>query len=171
VKPNTLATLSLLVRDNAGSGGLWIYNPSSLTSYGGQPVPVTGWRMRGGPGDPFAKTGWAPLPASARFSGPQFFRTIFIASAGAAAMPSTPGAHAIWRVNTTGLGHGSIWVNGHNLGRYPQYMPLGAYIPECWLKAGENSLVIYDEDGKSPAKVSIEAEAIASRDVREIEVR
>jgi len=75
------------------------------------------------------------------------------------------GAHPIWRIVTKGLGHGSVWVNGHHLGRYPEKIPApGIYIPECWLLSGENSLVIYDEDGKRPDGVKIEVEPAASRD-------
>ena len=79
---------------------------------------------------------------------------------------SEAGAHPIWRVVTPGLSHGSVWVNGHNLGRYPEKVPVdGLYIPEPWLKSGDNSLVIFDEDGKAPTAVRITAEAAASRDI------
>jgi beta-galactosidase len=59
-------------------------------------------------------------------------------------------------------------VNGHNLGRYPETIPApGVYIPECWLKPGENAntLVLYDESGSLPDQVRIQPEAAASRDV------
>jgi beta-galactosidase len=56
-----------------------------------------------------------------------------------------------------------VWVDGHNLGRYPEKIPApGLYIPECWLKGGENILTIYDEDGASPTQVSVEYELNAS---------
>ena len=64
------------------------------------------------------------------------------------------------------MGHGSVWVNGHNLGRYPEKISVtGLYIPECWLKAGINTVVIYDEDGKSPGKAALKVEKVASRDM------
>jgi len=73
----------------------------------------------------------------------------------------------VWRVVTNGLGHGSVWVNGHNLGRYPEKIPInGLYIPECWMKPGNNTLLIFDEDGNDARKVTIEVEAAASRSVK-----
>jgi putative alpha-1,2-mannosidase len=75
----------------------------------------------------------------------------------------------VWRVITEGLGHGSVWVNGHNLGRYPEKIPVnGVYIPECWLVKGKNSLMILDEDGRDAGRVRIEAEVAASRPVETI---
>ena len=104
---------------------------------------------------------WKPLTSGQSFTGPTFFQTTFTA-----APPPAVGPHPIWRVLSAGLGHGSVWVNGHNLGRYPEKVPInGLYIPECWLVTGKNTLVIYDEDGKTPDQVKIEAEVAASRDV------
>jgi beta-galactosidase len=42
------------------------------------------------------------------------------------------------------------------------------YIPECWLKKGKNTIVIYDEYGNHPDKVEIQPEIIASRDTRTV---
>ncbi|MDB4925846.1 beta-galactosidase [Mucilaginibacter sp.] len=82
-------------------------------------------------------------------------------------LPVLKGSHPIWRVNTTRLSYGSAWVNGHNLGRYPEKIKInGLYIPGCWLKPGVNKLVIYDENGVLPNKVSVEAEVAASRNVQ-----
>lgn len=119
---------------------------------------ISGWKMKGGPGDPYAPLGWTPVKPG-NFPGPAFFRSTFT-------LPDANGNHTtIWRVNITSMGHGSIWVNGHNLGRYPEKIKVfGLYIPEVWLKEGENSIVIYDEDGTNPGKVSIQAEKEASRD-------
>jgi beta-galactosidase len=62
-----------------------------------------------------------------------------------------------------GMGHGSVWVNSHNLGRYPERIPAhGLYIPECWLSTN-NTLVIFDEDGRTPQGVTIQSEPEASR--------
>lgn len=129
-------------------------------------APVNGWRMRGGPGNIPASTAWRQLKASETFTGPQYFATTF-----SAPVYGATGRHPIWRVTFVGLGHGSIWVNGHNLGRYPEKIPIdGLYIPECWLKAS-NTLVIYDEDGKTPGQVRIQVEAAASRDLTEYAAR
>ena len=44
-----------------------------------------------------------------------------------------------------GWGKGMVWVNGINLGRYwdlgPQYT---LYVPGCWLKKGDNEIVVMD---------------------------
>jgi len=48
---------------------------------------------------------------------------------------------------------GHVWLNGHNLGEAPQDEPL--YMPECWLKDGENTLVIFDMNGNSPNGIEL----------------
>ena len=112
------------------------------------PVEVRGWRMMGGVSD-----------SSGTVSGPCLWKTDFT-------VPENPGLITVWRVVTAGLGHGSVWVNGHNLGRYPEKIPVnGVYVPECWLLKGKNSLMIFDEDGASVGSVRIEAEVAASRPV------
>lgn len=120
---------------------------------------VSGWKMKGGPGEPFAPLGWTQT-GKGNFSGPAFFRSSFT-------LPENDGSHTtIWRVNINTMGHGSVWVNGHNLGRYPEKIKIfGLYIPECWLKPGRNTLVVYDEDGTNPEGISIQAEKEASRDI------
>jgi beta-galactosidase len=120
--------------------------------------PVTGWRMRGGTGT-VTSNDWSELKPSDHFDGPRFFRTTFD-------VPSAPAQQitSIWRVVVAGMGHGNVWVNGHNLGRYPERIPVsGLYIPECWLQP-TNTLEIYDEDGNVPNNVSIQVEPAASRD-------
>lgn len=150
--------LSVLVENTGGRGGLG--GPVRLSALSGPSVTATEWREHGGPGDPAASDGWGLMTTSRRFDGPAFFRTMF-----AAVPPAPVGPHPIWRVLTTGLGHGSVWVNGHNLGRYPEKVPVnGVYIPECWLLAGKNTLTVYDEDGERPDRVTIAAEAAASCD-------
>ena len=59
-----------------------------------------------------------------------------------------------------------MWVNGHNLGRYPEKIRIDSlYIPECWLKAGTNELNVFDETGASPALAGLLVEQAASREV------
>jgi len=90
--------------------------------------------------------------------GPRFYKTTFSVPIGQ--------SYPIWRVVTTGLSRGSVWVNGHNLGRYPQNTPApGVYIPECWLVPGKNTLVVFDENGARPDNVEIQPESAASRDI------
>jgi len=153
--------LSVFIENYDNTGG--IDQPvfcDNVTSF----IPITGWRMKGGIGD-FSTIGtWQPLTANTPAGMPYYFRAQFTAPAYA-----QQGHHPIWRVISKGLGHGSVWVNGHNLGRYPEKIPInGLYIPECWLKAGVNEVVIYDEDGKSPGGVTIEAEDAASWDSRTV---
>jgi beta-galactosidase len=154
-QPGSSVSVTLLARNYDAAGG--VSHGVRLISYNDE-HPVTDWRMRGGTGI-VASSGWHDLKPNEHFDGPQFFQTTFD-------LPSTAPqqATAIWRVVVAGMGHGSVWVNGHNLGRYPERIPVnGLYIPECWLQP-TNTLEIYDEDGDIPSKVSIQAEAAASRD-------
>ena len=42
-------------------------------------------------------------------------------------------------------GKGSVWINGHNLGRYWQIGPQQTlYVPAEWLKKGVNEVVILE---------------------------
>lgn len=137
------------------------------------PIAVTDWRMQGGPcgtsaGDGcvigFDKEarGWSKLPAKSSRK-PQFYKTTLNLS-------GYTYSNVIWRVITTSLSSGSVWVNGHNLGRYPEKIKIsGMYIPDCWLKPGKNTIVIFDENGVLPTKVSIRAEAAASRDTQALQ--
>ena len=54
---------------------------------------------------------------------------------------------------TEGLSKGHLFVNGRELGRYWEIGPQHSqYVPDGWLRA-ENRIAIFDEQGKSPAKV------------------
>jgi len=166
--------LTLFVENYSNEGGIdKPVRAGALLS----PRVVTGWRMRGGTGEPEA---WkvmgdtalpgdrGALPQSSTAlpggdsltSGPCWWKTVFT-------LPAGPSTKTVWRVVTNGLGHGSVWVNGHNLGRYPEKIPInGLYIPECWMKPENNTLLIFDEDGNDARKVTIEVEAAASRSVK-----
>jgi len=154
------AVLSVFIQNYSNEGG--IDKPVRLNTIG-HATPVTGWRMRGGTGEcDLSSKGWHTFYNNDLNKGvPCFFRSHFN-------VPSlATGSHPVWRITTNGLSHGSIWVNGHNLGRYPEKIPVnGLYIPECWLKPGTNSVVIYDEEGHVPAGVSIQAEMAASRNIK-----
>jgi beta-galactosidase len=123
-------------------------------------MQLTGWHMRGGLGEQTAFDHWKMMDEKSQHEGPCFFRSTF------SVVTNDSSSHPMYRVITKGLAHGSVWVNGHNLGRYPEKIPInGLYIPECWMRPGENTLVIYDEDGNLPTHVSVEAEMAACRDV------
>ncbi len=49
-------------------------------------------------------------------------------------------------------------------GGYPVKIAVdGLYLPECWQKSGRNELVIFDEEGHSPAQVKVQVEQAAGR--------
>jgi beta-galactosidase len=53
------------------------------------------------------------------------------------------------------LGKGDVWVNGHCLGRFWNIGPSQtAYAPGCWLRAGENEIVILDTLGSENHSVA-----------------
>jgi beta-galactosidase len=142
-----------------------ISGPITLAS-GEQGAAVTGWKLRGGI-EPFdaADLKWTPVP-SVDLKVPAYFRTTFDARP----VPKD-GPRPIWRLTMDGLSRGSLWFNGHNLGRYPEGLKVdGLYLPECWLKDGSNSLVIFDEEGHVPAAASVHlwCEREASREVFEV---
>ena len=151
--------LTIFIENHSNEGGI---DQPVKVHYLTQAMEVTGWRMHGGVTADGGwmdgiKTGTAAMDTMT----PCFYRAKFDAPA-----YGTVGDHLIRRVVTKGLGHGSIWVNGHNLGRYPEKIPApGLYIPECWMHPGDNELLIFDEDGKSPAGVTIVPEAAASRTI------
>ena len=52
-------------------------------------------------------------------------------------------------------GKGDLWVNGHCLGRFWNIGPTQtAYAPGCWLRAGENEIVILDTIGSQDHTVA-----------------
>ena len=153
--------LTILVQNNDGRGG--IYGAENL-SVCQSSLALSNWSQQGGPGNPNATAGWQPLTGSATFSGPQFFSTTFTSPP-----PSGDGASAMWRVVTPAKSNGSVWVNGHNLGRYPQTVSgvPGVYVPEVWLNPGTNAntLTIYDWLGTRPDSVQLLSDPVAGRDV------
>jgi beta-galactosidase len=156
-------TISMFIENarNGRRGGL--NNPVETVYEYKDDIALNSWSMKGGPGDDQSINEWKSLDNNNVFDRPEFYKNSFTVS------QINTNSHAMWRVTFEGLGHGSVWVNGHNLGRYPEKVPVESlYIPECWLIKGSNSIVIYDEDGNRPDKVKIIAEKAASRDVEMI---
>lgn len=146
--------LALFIENYSNEGG--IDQPVKINAIGDAPA-VTGWQMKGGPGNALAAKGWKKFTGKVKSNAPCFYRSSFT-------VPQVKGKTFIWRFEPKGLGHGSVWVNGHNIGRYPEKISITSlYIPECWLKTGLNQLVIYDEDGKQPGDTQIVAEQEAGR--------
>ncbi len=117
---------------------------------------ITPWKIRGGIGSPAAVDGWRRFTVPPHV--PCFYRTTFNWR------PTASGNRLTLRVDWGHLFAGYMWLNGHNLGRYPDFnMPMGIYLPPCWLKPGPNTLVILDERGRSPLACKLVVEAAASR--------
>ncbi len=52
------------------------------------------------------------------------------------------------------FGKGLVWVNGHGMGRFWEIGPQQTlYMPGCWLKKGENEIIIFDIKGPRAATV------------------
>ena len=153
--------LLVLVQNTDGPGGI----TGAVTLTGNSPIegtPVTGWRMRGGLTPVRNERDWKPLDIGKGAGVPAFYRTTFI-------LPPTPafGARPTFRLSTVGLSHGFVFVNGHNVGRYPEKAQslslLGVYLPECWLKEGKNTVTIFDEEGATPVRSSVIVEQETSK--------
>ncbi|RFM29518.1 beta-galactosidase [Deminuibacter soli] len=155
------ATLTLLVQNTGGSGG--IHKQVELTGTAKEDIALTGWRMQGGPGDVQSTDRFTNLQANTPFDKPMLYRNSFFIDSINTAI------HPVWRITINGLGHGSVWVNGRNLGRYPEKIPVNSlYIPECWLHKGANTVVVFDEDGQLPVGMRVEAEMASSRDIQSL---
>jgi len=141
----------------ADMGRKGLFGHVSITRKGTM-IPVKNWKMRGGV-DPASFDSWSAVAPTN--GAPAMFRTTFTA-----APPAAVGAHPIYRATFSGLTRGTMWLNGHNLGRYPEKIRVnGLYLPECWLGATGNTLQVYDEAGAAPTGVKIETETAASREV------
>ena len=129
-----------------------IFGPVNL-EFRGKEISVTDWRFRGGAG---AIDGvWKMTDHAA--GTPTFYLTTFVAA---------KELGRILRVSTRGLSRGTAWLNGHNLGRYPEKIKApGMYLPECWLKDGDNELIVFDEEGALPDSLELEVEKAASREI------
>lgn len=58
-------------------------------------------------------------------------------------------------LDVSNWGKGMIWVNGYNIGRFWKIGPQQTlYMPGCWLKKGDNEIIILDLDGPQTQTVS-----------------
>ena len=114
---------------------------------------IVAWTSPGS--GPHAPKSWSiyPLPFTgttdpARFpyksapcTGPCFYRAHFELP------PKTTPADTF--LDTSALGKGQLWVNGHALGRFWSIGPQKTlYLPGPWLKPGANEIIVFDLDGK-----------------------
>ncbi|MDQ2686695.1 MAG: beta-galactosidase, partial [Armatimonadota bacterium] len=154
--PNVVA---VLVQNTNGGGGL--AGPVSLLGEAGSGgTTLQGWKMRGGVNLPAENSSdWHTFTGNTPTGAPAFYQSHFTAKP-----PPTVGPHLTLRASFAGLSRGFLWLNGHNIGRYPERSPIESlYLPECWLNAGQNTLAVFDEDGKAPTDVKIVEETAASR--------
>ncbi|WP_167459431.1 beta-galactosidase [Pedobacter jejuensis] len=146
--------LSVFIENLSNEGG--IDQPVKINTMAGGTV-LNGWNMKNGVDPEDATVEWKNLMNTDSLNGPQWYRSTFN-------QQKIANRKLVWRVHPYGLGHGSVWINGHNLGRYPEKIgDVGMYIPEPWLKEGLNEIVIYDEDGKTPGRVKIMMETASSK--------
>jgi beta-galactosidase len=55
-------------------------------------------------------------------------------------------------LDTSNLGKGQLWVNGHAMGRFWKIGPQKTlYVPGPWLKQGKNEVIVFDVDGHPSA--------------------
>jgi beta-galactosidase len=150
---NVITVLDENVDGKGGISGNVVLNETSSDS------ALQSWRMRGGIGNPEAITTWEQISAQPAPAPPAFYQAQFIDS------PATGSvAYPVLRVRLGGMSAGFVWLNGHNLGRYPEKIPIdGIYLPDCWLKNGVNTLTVFDEDGNAPTGVNLYTEKAASR--------
>jgi len=112
------------------------------------------WRMHGGRVD--AGSHWHAFSHAA--DAPCYYRTTFT-------FPGySNGDHPVLRAAWGYCGGGYMWLNGHNVGRYPDpVMTEGLYLPSCYLKPGTNTLTVFDESGRSPLHIKLVLERNAGR--------
>jgi len=117
---------------------------------------ITGWKMKGGEDPASPNLNWVPVADTQGI--PTFYRTHI-------KLDAQPQNGTVYRFVTTGLTRGSVWINGHNMGRYPELLKgcMGIWLPSCWMKMGDNTLVVFDEEGAKIDQTSIELETTASR--------
>jgi Beta-galactosidase len=128
------------------------------------PVKINGnkelnveWKMKGIEDPQFHQLQWSSS-SDKKSEIPRYFYTRFY-------MNNLPESGIVYRLVPEGLSHGSVWLNGRNIGRYPELIKNcpGIWLPSCWMKKGENSLMIFDEKGNSPEKIKVELERSVSR--------
>ena len=119
-------------------------------------ISVRNWQMKGGVNPFDSNLKWTKVIGSKLF--PAYFKTQFM-------LDEQPVAGIVYRLTTNGLSFGCVWLNGHNLGRYPELVKdcTGIWLPSCWMKKGINELIVFDEKGCTPEKLKVILDVNASR--------
>lgn len=98
--------------------------------------------------------------------GPAWLRGSFVWSES-----DTP-RHARLKLRLTGMSKGFIRLNGRSLGRYWQVGPQEDYkLPLAWLNDGDNTLELFDEQGRSPQHVKLLFDNHTSMNWAELNIR
>jgi beta-galactosidase len=101
--------------------------------------PISGWQIYPLPMNDISSLKFTSAPCA----GPCFYRGTFDVEQPADTF-----------LDTSHLGKGQLWINGHALGRFWNIGPQKTlYLPGPWLKKGENEVVVFDLNGKSGATV------------------
>lgn len=70
-------------------------------------------------------------------------------------------------LDTRGWGKGTVWVNGHHLGRFWDVGPQQTlYVPSVWLKRGKNDVVVFDMVRPEHAELNAVAKPIFANNNR-----
>ncbi|MBV9851344.1 MAG: beta-galactosidase [Armatimonadetes bacterium] len=152
--PNGANALAVLVENTDGPGG--ITGPVTLnTGTTASGTTIQNWRMRGGVTG-WEGADWRPLSSSAP-GRPTWYRATFTYHV------ASTGSHPVLRATFGGLSRGFFYLNGRNLGRYPEKSPATSlYLPDSYLKDGTNTLAIFDEEGQLPTRVALVPDEEAS---------
>ncbi len=151
-KNTVLVNIHSLLGGDSGRLGLSLWHNS--------PLAHATWHFHGGLADLDETavigrvTNWSDFlshrpwqaAASALPNQPAFWKCTFT-------FHKAPSAFQTVGLVTTGLKAGNAWLNGHNLGESPQTVPM--YMPECWLKEGDNDLVVLDIYGHKPNQLKL----------------
>ena len=108
----------------------------------GASVGLSGWEVFSFPVDyAFAKS--KSFQKADKLQGPAYYRATFTLDA--------PGDVFL---DMQTWGKGMVWVNGVSLGRFWEIGPQQTlFMPGCWLKKGENEIVVLDLKGPSKASI------------------
>ena len=134
-KPNS--TISIFV-ENLGRINFGTYlneNRKGITkevTFAGN--TVKGWKMYGYPFNRVDNLKFKAAKATEKYEAPIVRRGTF-----------TLTNVADTYLNLSAFGKGSVWVNGHHVGRYWNIGPQQTlYVPAPWLKKGKNSIVVFE---------------------------
>ncbi len=157
-KPNGRNRIVVLVENLSGAGG--IMGTATINKFRVR-QPVVNWRMQGGLTPDYGRKAWQPMTQLGHMPLPRLYRANFKWQPG-----GQVGWHMVLRADWGQLHRGHIYVNGHDLGLYPdKNIPAagGLYIPSVWLHPGENQLEWFDIQGGYPHGAKIVIDPVASR--------